>query len=49
MRVHIRIVFHCLDNVVHMPISFVIPILVLLILSGWPTGRLVYPCFSEIV
>ena len=49
MRVQVRIMFHRLDNLVHLSVFFVILILVLLILPDRPVGGLLYPFFSEIV
>lgn len=49
MRVQVRVVFHRFDNVVHRSVPFVVQILVLLILPGWPAGGLLYPRFPEIV
>ena len=49
MRVQVRIMFHRLDNLVHLSVFFVILILVLLILPNQPVGGLLYPFFSEIV
>ena len=49
MRVQVRIMFHRLDNLVHLSVFFVILILVLLILPDRPVGGLLYPLFSEIV
>ena len=49
MRVQVRIMFHRLDNLVHLSVFFVILILVLLILPSRPVGGLLYPFFSEIV
>ena len=49
MLVQVGVVFHHLDIVIHLPVSFVILILLLLIFPGWPVRGLLYPRFSEIV